>query len=83
MNQLASADDVEGELFSQIDHVELSAALATLPDRQRAILSYRYRDHLTLEQVGELIGVSYSRICQIEQATLRDLRGLLEVAEVA
>jgi len=80
---LPSPDDVESELFSQIDQLDLSAALANLPDRQRAILGYRYRDRLTLQQVGELIGVSYSRICQIEQATLRDLRGILEVAEVA
>jgi len=80
---LASPDDVESELFSRLDGFDLSAALANLPDRQRAILGYRYRDRLTLQQVGDLIGVSYSRICQIEQATLRDLRGVLEVAEVA
>lgn len=83
LSQLQSGDDVEEELFSNIDHLELSAALARLPDRQRAILAYRYCDHLTLQQVGDLSGVSYSRICQIEQATLRDLRGALEVAEVA
>ncbi|HEY5273542.1 MAG TPA: sigma-70 family RNA polymerase sigma factor [Acidimicrobiales bacterium] len=82
-DHLASSDDVEMDLFSQADQQELSDAIASLSERERAILSYRYRDRLTLQEVGDLIGVSCSRICQIEQATLRDLRRILEVADVA
>jgi len=81
--QLASSDDVEMDLFAQSDQQELSIAIASLSERKRAILGYRYRDRLTLQEVGDLIGVSCSRICQIEQATLRDLRKLLQVTDVA
>jgi RNA polymerase sigma factor (sigma-70 family) len=71
------------DLFAQSDQQELSIAIASLSERKRAILGYRYRDRLTLQEVGDLIGVSCSRICQIEQATLRDLRKLLQVTDVA
>jgi RNA polymerase sigma factor FliA len=81
--QIASPDDVAMDLFARADQQELNDAIASLSERKRAILAYRYRDRLTLQEVGDLIGVSCSRICQIEQATLRDLRRILEVAEVA
>jgi RNA polymerase sigma factor FliA len=81
--QLASSDEVEMDLFAQSDQQELSNAIASLSERKRAILAYRYIDRLTLQEVGDLIGVSCSRICQIEQATLRDLRKVLQVADVA
>jgi RNA polymerase sigma factor FliA len=82
-DQLASSDDVEVDLFAQADQQELSDAIASLSERKRAILAYRYRDRLTLQEVGDLIGVSCSRICQIEQATLRDLRKILQVSDAA
>jgi RNA polymerase sigma factor FliA len=78
--QVASSDDVGMDLFAQADHQQLSDAVAALSERKQLILAYRYRDRLTLQEVGDLIGVSCSRICQIEQATLRDLRRVLEVA---
>jgi RNA polymerase sigma factor (sigma-70 family) len=81
--ELASPDDVEMDLFADCDQQELSNAIASLSERKRAILGYRFRDQLTLQEVGELIGVSCSRICQIQQATLRDLRKVLQVADVA
>jgi RNA polymerase sigma factor FliA len=81
--QLAASDDVETDLFVQADQQELRNALASLSERKRSILAYRYRDGLTLQEVGDLVGVSCSRICQIEQATLRDLRRVLQVADVA
>jgi RNA polymerase sigma factor FliA len=81
--QLASSDDVAMDLFAKADQQELNDAIASLSERKRSVLAYRYRDRLTLQEVGDLIGVSCSRICQIEQATLRDLRRILEVAEVA
>jgi RNA polymerase sigma factor for flagellar operon FliA len=71
------------DLFAQINQHELNNAIASLSERKRAILGYRYCDRLTVQEVGELIGVSHSRICQIEQATLRDLRKVLQVADVA
>jgi RNA polymerase sigma factor for flagellar operon FliA len=82
-DHLASPDEIEMDLFAQSDQQELSVAIASLSERKRAILAYRYRDRLTMQEVGKLIGVSCSRICQIEQSTLRDLRKVLLVADVA
>ncbi|CAA9535717.1 MAG: RNA polymerase sigma factor for flagellar operon, partial [uncultured Solirubrobacteraceae bacterium] len=37
-----------------------------------------YVKHLTLQEIGEVMGVSESRICQIHGQTKKKLRGALE-----
>lgn len=38
--------------------VDLAAALARLPDRQRAVVALRYVDDLSISQVAELLGLA-------------------------
>ncbi len=55
----------------------LARAIAQLTERQQLVLQLYYREALTMRQVGEVLGVTESRICQVlTEATLR-LRGLL------
>jgi RNA polymerase primary sigma factor len=61
--------------------------LGRLPDRERRILELRYgltgeRPH-TLEEVGRAFNVTRERIRQIESQSLRKLRALHEIREVA
>lgn len=50
----------------------LAAAIETLPERERLVLSLYYDDELNLKEIGEVIGVSESRVSQIHsQAALR------------
>src|ERR1051326_7761516 len=56
---------------------ELARALGQLPERERHILALYYEQELTLAEVGEVIGVSESRVSQLRtQATAR-LRSML------
>jgi RNA polymerase sigma factor for flagellar operon FliA len=54
------------------------AAFADLPQRDREIAVLLYVKHLTMAEIGEVMGVSESRICQIHGKTKRRLRTALE-----
>lgn len=59
---------VERENF----HDQLAEAIEGLPEREKLILSLYYDEELNLKEIGEIIAVSESRVCQIHtQAMLR------------
>ena len=50
----------------------LAEALSNLPERERLVMSLYYDEELNLKEIGQVLGVSESRACQIlGQATLR------------
>jgi len=56
-------DDLISKLGELIDH---------LPEAERLVLSLYYEQDLNLKEIGEVLGVSESRVSQIHtQATLR------------
>src|SRR6266576_764184 len=52
-------------------------AFGDLPQREREIAVMLYVKHLTLAEIGEVLGVSESRVCQIHGQTKRKLRTTL------
>lgn len=56
---------------------EVREAIAQLPERQRTVVSLRFFGGLTQEQIGVMLGVSNSRVCQIEAGAMAMLRRLL------
>lgn len=65
------------------EHVKLlSKALAELPERNRMVIGLYYEAELTLQEIGEVLGVTQSRISQILRKTVDMLRERL-VTEVA
>ncbi|MCF7886280.1 MAG: FliA/WhiG family RNA polymerase sigma factor [Candidatus Marinimicrobia bacterium] len=72
------ADDKENtpDLLLQKESVkkELKKHIKSLPERERVILALYYYEELTLGDIGQVIGVSESRISQILSATLKKLR---------
>ena len=62
----------------------LGQAVAGLPPRDRAILQLRYGESMPFHQIGEIMGLSESRVCQLHKrviATLRrELTSVLEEA---
>jgi RNA polymerase sigma factor for flagellar operon FliA len=65
----------------------LARAIQELPERERHIIALYYQEELTLAEIGEVIGVGESRVCQLRslavsrlRATLRSSLGLNEVA---
>jgi len=50
----------------------LADAIAGLPERERLVIAMYYDDEMNLREIGHVLGVSESRVCQIHsQATLR------------
>jgi RNA polymerase sigma factor for flagellar operon FliA len=93
--ELASEDErVENTLPcdapSPAQHVQsatmrqaLATAIGGLPERERLVLSLYYTDELNLKEIGEVLGVSESRVSQIHsQAALR-LRAKLKGWEMS
>ena len=67
-------EEVECDLYKGIDDELLSECLSTLTQRERDILELRFREELTLDQIGAIYKLSGSRIRQIEAKALRKLR---------
>ena len=55
----------------------LRAAIAELPDKERKVLALYFFEELTLKQIGEVLKLTESRVCQIRTQTLRKLRDRL------
>jgi RNA polymerase sigma factor for flagellar operon FliA len=55
----------------------LAEALDTLPERERLLMSLYYNDELNLKEIGEVLGVSESRVSQIHSQTVLRLRAKL------
>jgi RNA polymerase sigma factor for flagellar operon FliA len=50
----------------------LADAISGLPERERLVIALYYDEELNLREIGKVLGVSESRVCQIHsQATLR------------
>lgn len=48
-----------------------------LPDRDRLVVTLYYYEGLTLAEIGEVLGVTESRVCQIHAKTVMSLRNRL------
>ena len=57
------------------------AAFDQLPERERKVAILLHVNNLTLREVGEVLGVSESRVCQIHGKLKRVLRELLSADE--
>ncbi|HEY6425741.1 MAG TPA: FliA/WhiG family RNA polymerase sigma factor [Acidimicrobiales bacterium] len=55
----------------------LIAAVDGMPERERTVLLMYYYDELTLSEIGDVLGVTESRVCQIHTKALRQLRSKL------
>lgn len=56
----------------------LAAAIAGLPERERLVMSLYYDEELNLKEIGEVLGVSESRVCQIHGQAVVRLRARME-----
>lgn len=58
-------------------HQALANAIAGLPERERVVMGLYYDDELNLREIGEILGVSESRVCQIHSQAVIRLRARL------
>ena len=59
----------------------LAAAIDSLPERERDVVALYYHDGLTLAEIGEVLGVTESRACQIHGKAVAQLRRRLTAGE--
>ena len=71
-----AAPDAAAEISEAKDRFR--DAFAQLPDREREIAVLLYVKNLTLSEIGEVLGVSESRVCQIHGQTKKKLRVALQ-----
>jgi RNA polymerase sigma factor for flagellar operon FliA len=60
---------------------EIRKAVTRLPERQRTVVTLHFLGGLTQEQIGVMLGVSNSRVCQIEATAIQTLRRILVTDE--
>ena len=70
--------DPEAETGRVLAKERFRDAFGLLPDREREIAVLLYVKNLTLAEIGEVLGVSESRVCQIHGQTKKKLRAALD-----
>jgi len=57
-------------------------AIARLPEREKLVIALYYYENLTLREIGEVLGVTESRISQLHTKAVMRLRSRLQSEEV-
>jgi RNA polymerase sigma factor for flagellar operon FliA len=59
----------------------LAEAIERLPEREKVVLGLYYYEGLTLAEIGSILGVTESRVCQIHTKAVLQLRSRLNASE--
>ncbi|MDR1736025.1 MAG: FliA/WhiG family RNA polymerase sigma factor [Oscillospiraceae bacterium] len=74
----------EGSPEESLENAEMKEVLAkyvdALPERERLVVSMYYTDELTLKEIGQVLGVTESRVSQIHSKALMTLRTKMKQA---
>lgn len=80
---LATSSDPTAGLEETETRAMLATAIDSLSEREKIVITLYYFEGMTLSEIGEVLGVTESRICQIHTKAVRELRGRLREAESA
>lgn len=73
---VSPADAFEVDEMKEI----LAGAISRLPEREKIVVTLYYYEGLTLAQIGEVLGVTESRICQMHTKAVLALKGKMNEA---
>jgi RNA polymerase sigma factor for flagellar operon FliA len=76
-DDVAGGSDSQGEFENRELKVQLMAAIKRLPERTQTVLGLYYQEECTLAEIGEILGVTESRVCQILGDATARLRAAL------
>src|SRR5215813_11180090 len=74
------ADDPQESLASNEIKDRLTDAIASLPEREQLVVALYYYDNLTLREIGEVLGVTESRVSQLHTKAVMRLKSHLQQA---
>jgi RNA polymerase sigma factor for flagellar operon FliA len=56
----------------------ISDTIATLPEKERLVVSLYYYEDLNMKEIGNILGITESRVCQIHTKAVLRLRSKLK-----
>ena len=65
------------QLLDQEKRQQLVEAIEALPEREKLLMALYYQEELNLKEIGAVLGVSESRVCQLHSQAVSRLRGRL------
>ncbi|ASU78133.1 FliA/WhiG family RNA polymerase sigma factor [Actinopolyspora erythraea] len=71
------AEDPVNTLVDRDSRRQLAEAVERLSDRDRIVVTLYYFENLTLAEIGKVLGVTESRVCQLHTRAVLRLRGKL------
>ena len=79
--RMGEHDDDYGNPADSLEQAEtqqmIAQAIENLPEREKHVIALYYQEELTLREIGEVLGVTESRVCQIHAQAISRLRGRL------
>ena len=78
------ADSAEGPVAAyEVEEMRqiLADAINRMPEREKIVLTLYYYEGLTLAEIGQVLGVTESRVCQIHTKAVLQLRSRLAASE--
>ncbi len=74
--------DNSAEPFAKLQdgkfRIKLIEAIGLLPEREKLMMAMYYEEELNLREIGEVMGVSESRVCQLHSQAMARLRSKLK-----
>lgn len=76
LEDTSSENPVAAFEFEEMKH-SIATAINRLPEREKIVVTLYYYEGLTLNQIGEVLGVTESRVCQMHTKAVMQLRSRL------
>lgn len=73
----APAETPFSRLVDQEQRGRLVAAIEALPEREKLLMALYYQEELNLKEIGAVLGVTESRVCQLHSQAVSRLRARL------
>ncbi|NBO46169.1 MAG: FliA/WhiG family RNA polymerase sigma factor [Actinobacteria bacterium] len=77
------APDPETQALQHERHEQVRAAVVDLPEREAKVIDMYYGDHLTLKEIGDILGVTESRASQLRSRALVLLKARMHTHSAA
>jgi RNA polymerase sigma factor for flagellar operon FliA len=72
------SDEIERSIAEQEMRTLIAERLSELPEKEQLVLVLYYYEELTLKEIGEILDVTESRVCQIHTKAILRLKGKID-----